>query len=185
MSWLSDLWQNADKVSLNFVDKDGTKQSYVIDFSKNRLTNTMNGQIQDFFHYGSIEDKKQILKLYANKIDLTDIFIGFLGYFPWGSYRTSPAVLKIIDKRIEKDEAHKKSLLAQWKSDKYCTGTINDLFDAIDECIEECKLDTDYIKELIDTGHLDGKLSNTFYRHVWPVYISLLQKWYTHADLIQ
>ena len=49
MSWLPDLWQNADKVSLNFVDKDGTEQSYVIDLSKNSLSNMMNGQIQNFF----------------------------------------------------------------------------------------------------------------------------------------
>lgn len=94
MSWLSDLWQNTDKVSLNFVDKDGTKQSYVIDFSKNRLTNTMNGQIQDFFRYGSIEDKKQFLELYANKIDLTDIFVNFWTYLPWWAYRNMPSCFK-------------------------------------------------------------------------------------------
>lgn len=184
MSWLSGVWQNADKVSLEFVDKDGTK-SYIIDLSRNWLSSTMNGQIQDFFHYGSIEDKKQILKLYANKINLTDIFINFLAYLPWWAYRSMPIIQKSLDIPIKKkDEEHCKRLLESWKSDLYIHGTLNDFFTNIDQWIQEENLDVEKIIALQDKWWYISNLSQKLYEYVRPLYIRMLKKWYSHNDCV-
>lgn len=184
MSWLPDLWQNADKVSLNFVDKDGTKQSYVINLSKNLLSNTMNGQIQDFFRYGSIEDKQKFLELHANKIDLTDIFINFWTYLPWWAYRNMPIIKNLLDIKIKKDEGHYEKLLESWKSSLYINGTLNDFFANIDQWIKEEKLDIEKIIALQDEWWYISKASQQLYEYVRPVYIRLLEQWYSHNDCI-
>ena len=150
------------------------------------IRNQMMWDLEGFFRVADIDDIEKFLTIYMReldgkqytiKINFLDLFNNLAHNMPGGGMRTS--VFIPLDKIIC-TEVNISDYISQWHSEKRASWSLRDFFTVIDQTIEECWFTLEGVQS--DYEYVPDK--TIFYEIIWPIYIALRRKWYTHIDLM-